>query len=278
MVIYVDLLLCYNLLVHFCLLSSTAAISMTRCKKGRLLLGSLLGSVFSFAIFLRFNAAEFMLLKFLMAVLLILTAFGFGNLRLFVRRILLFLAVNLVYAGAMMAVALGIAPAGMVYRSGVAYFGGDTVSYVLGLLLGYLLLRGFVWFLARKKGERRHYPVKVRCGEKTAEFVAFYDSGNRAVDPYSGRPVLFLAPETARQILPEQLLPAFVSGRLDEAVLGFGHKVRLLPVDTVSGSRMTLSFVPDEILVDGNERCDWCAAVTEDALGCEAQGLLPASF
>ncbi len=277
MTVYVDLLLCYNLLVHFCLLSSTAALCMEKVRKGRILLASLFGSVTSFAIFLNFNALEFMLFKTVTAVSLILITFGFGQKTQFIKRLLLFLAVNFVYAGVMYAIAFSFAPSNMIYRSGVAYFGSKTVTYVGGLLAAYFLLKIGVWWLSRKKGSSSFHTVQLACGEKTAVFRALYDSGNRMIDLYSGKGVLLLSPTAAERILPKEVLPFFIEGEDANALRSFGHQARLLPLNTASGCGMVGAFMPDEVMADG-VRYDWCIAVARQEFTQGVDALLPASF
>lgn len=276
--VYVDLLLCYNLLVHFCLIGSTAAVCNVKVKKGRILLASLLGSLYSFAIFLTLNVVEFMLLKAVMAATLLLAAFGFVSIGVFLKRMTVFLAVNTVYAGVMMGVAFSVAPKGMVYKSGVAYFGGNIGVYAGGLLAGYLLLKAFVWLWSRKRGEDRYYPVTVICGERRVDITAFYDSGNRMADLYTGKPVMILSPSAAKQLMPEEIYADIAAGELSQAVVDFGHKARLMPLDTVAASGMAVTFVPDGIIVNGKEKYDWSIAVAKTELRCNAAALLPASF
>ncbi len=280
MTVYVDLLLIYNLLVHFCLLSSTAALSSVRMKKWRCLLGCILGSGYSFAIFLSLDAWEFMLMKAVMAVSLILTAFGFGVLRVFIKRLLLFLAVNLVYAGAMYAVAFTLAPKGMVYRSGVAYFGFDVTSYALGLLAAYGLLRLGVFLFSRGGSKAASMEVVIRCGERTVKGAGLCDSGNRMVDLFSGRPVMVVSPQLAKKLLPDQVLPFFLYGEPCGSIAHFGHGARLIPLETVGGRHMLAAFLPDEIRLLGNgEQAspDWMVAVSKTPLAQGTQMILPAA-
>ncbi len=275
--VYVDLLLCYNLAVHFCLLLSTAAIGMIKLQKGRILCGCVLGSLTSFMIFLELDAFSFLLLKAVTAILLLLVSFGYGGMLLFLKRMLLFLAVNTVYAGAMMAVAFTFSPKGMIYQSGVAYFGGNTLYCVLGLLLGYLLIRVVAWARNRKKGAV-FYPMTVVCGQKSIKVEALYDSGNLLTDVYTGMPVIVLSAHTAKMLLPEDVLLDMTEGNLSERVLQFGHQARLLPLTTVGGASMTVRFVPDEVIIDGRADRVCCAIVAKGDLSLDAAALLPACF
>lgn len=276
MVIYVDLLLLFNLTVHYCLLSSTALLAGVKVRFRRLMAGAMLGSLFSFAIFLECSVYEFMGMKCIMAILLILAAFGFHSMHLFIKRILIFLAVNFVYAGAMEA-AVGLSPRGMVYRTGVAYFGFDVTAYAFGLLAAFLLLKGGLYLLSKRKGVGRMPVFSVRVGEKTVSGRGMIDSGNRMCDIYSGKPVMVLSRDLAKQLLSDEMLLFITDGTESKEAANFGHKLRVIPVQTVNGSGILTVFAPDDITLEGKRHPDWMAAVSKEALTENCDAILPAA-
>ncbi len=277
MTVYLDLLFCCNLAVHFCLLLSTAAICAIRVHKIRFLLGCMLGSLYSLAIFLQLDAVFFLLLKAFMAVTLLLLSFGYGGIRQFLLRLCCFLAVNAVYAGVMMAITLTAPPKGMIYQSGVAYFGSNVGLYAAGLLVGYGVIKGFT--LMRKKQENAVYhKVLIRCNGKSEAFTAFCDSGNRLCDLYSGRGVMILSMDAATKLLPKELCADLAAGEFSERVKDFGHGARVLPLSTVNASGMTVVFLPDELTVGEKAHCDLMIGVAKGRLMSDAQAILPASF
>ena len=276
MIVYVDLLICCNLLIHFALFLSTAALCAQKPRFLRLMLGSLLGSGYSFLIFLTLDDLTFLLIKAGMAVSLVLIVFGFGSIRRFVRSLICFLAINLLYGGGMYAVCQMFAPRGVYYQNGVTYLACDLWGFAVGMLISYLLLRLFCARLNSHRTARAVYPICLRVGENTVHCKALYDSGNRLTDPYSGKPVVILSQELTRQLLPKEVADALLTAEPDAKTVAFGHKCRLIPLHTVHGCAMLGAFEPDEAVLCG-VRVDFMAAVSKGMLAEDTDALLPAA-
>lgn len=269
MTIYLDLLLCFNLFIHFCLLSSTAAFCRVRVGVGRMLGGCILGSLGSFVIFLSLPPLALAGIKTVLALLLTLVTFGFHSASVFVRRLLAFLAVNFLYAGGMYAVNEQLRPAGLVYQNGVAYFAADTGGYLIGVLFCYLLLR-FAALMLQKNAVGKRVTVRLRLGEDAVDCVGFCDSGNKACDFATGKPILILSPQVADKLFPNGL------PQTADEMKTFGHRIRLMPFETVGGSGLLPVFTPDELIVDGCSR-DFAVAVGKTELADGIGALLPAA-
>ena len=79
-IIYLDILLALNLFVNYFILLSVAKFLYLKIKRLKLILGALVGAVFSLYIFLPEQSLVFSLfIKILMAIIIIGSSFGFKN-------------------------------------------------------------------------------------------------------------------------------------------------------------------------------------------------------
>ena len=99
-VIYIDVLLCVNLLINYVILILGAKLLNLRIKRKRLILSALMGSFYSIFIFFdQINLLLSLFIKLLMSITIILIAYGFINTRSFVKSIVTFYFINFIFGG-----------------------------------------------------------------------------------------------------------------------------------------------------------------------------------
>ena len=109
-VIYADILVAVNMIVNYFLLRACAAVTGSDCKTVRMFLSSLAGGLFSLIIFVDgipvlINAV----IKTSFLCFMVSAAFGFGNLKSFVKNCSAFLVANFGFAGIMLAFSVFVA-------------------------------------------------------------------------------------------------------------------------------------------------------------------------
>ena len=183
------------------------------------------------------------------------------------RLIPVFLAVNLSLGG-LMSILFSAAR-----RNGLTVENSDGASPLTFLI--FALISGVVSLIygrIRLFGDRRReVESKVTLLGETAGAKLLCDSGNLLCDPISSKPVIILSPKIFGDRLPPELQASdpdisALSGRLCT-------KLRLIPARGVTGSRLLVGVVPDEVLVDGNE-VDAIIALADGSYdGCD--GIIP---
>lgn len=178
-----------------------------------------------------------------------------------------FLAVNLGLGG-LMSILFGAAR-----RSGLVTDRSDGASPLMFLL--FMLISGAVSLLYGRLrvfgGKRREVSSRITLLGETAGARLLCDSGNLLCDPISSKPVIILAPKIFGDRLPLELR----TGETDIGALSGSlcTKLRLIPAQGVTGSRLLVGIVPDEVLVDGNE-VDAIIALADGSYdGCD--GIIP---
>ena len=238
-IIYLDVLLIFNLYMNYLLLSLTARITHIKLVFWRGLFGAGIGSLASFSLFLpEFPFFFSALFKFLTALLMCLSAFG--KKRLF-RNCTAFFGISFLVSGALYALSV-CSQIHTVHQNGYFYF-DISLSYLIGFtILAYLLLSVMQFLYDRNQIADRNYQVFIRYQADTALLDGLADTGNSLTDFYSGKPVIICDNSLLKNIQPEH-----------------SH---ILPYFTIAGSGTIKVFQPDEIIISS----DCGTAKTVDAL------------
>ena len=225
-IIYLDVLLIFNLYMNYLLLSLTAKITHIRFVFWRGLFGAGIGSLASCSLFLPELPFLFSgLLKLLTALLICLSAFGKKRL---LRNCTAFFGISFLVSGALYALSM-CTQMDSVHQNGSFYF-DISLSYLIGFtVIAYLILSVMQFLYDRNQFADRNYQIIIRYQSRTASLDGFADTGNSLTDFYSGKPVIICDGSLLENIQPEH-----------------SH---ILPYLTVAGSGTIKVFQPDEIVI-----------------------------
>ena len=113
-------------------------------------------------------------------------------------------------------------------------------AWLFAVLAGLSTLAGLKGSrLLHRSAARRYARLSVSVGGRTVELQALLDSGNMCRDPLSGRSVIFIAPIPARALI----------GAGEEKDPDMARRLRLIPVETVSGRRLQKAYLPDRAVL-----------------------------
>lgn len=225
-IIYLDVLLIFNLYMNYLLLSLTARITHIRLVFWRGLFGAGIGSLASLCLFL--PELPFLLsgmMKTILAVLICLSAFG--RKRLF-RNCLAFFGISFLVSGALYALSVCTQiPA--VQHNGCFYF-DISLSYLIGFTVAAYFLLSVIQFLYdRNQISDQAYQITVRYRKHSVSLEGLADTGNSLTDFYTGKPVIICDGSLLSEMQPEH-----------------SH---ILPYLTIAGSGTLEVFQPDEIMI-----------------------------
>ena len=246
-VIYLDVLIILNLYVTFFLIKASCCAIHKSPSNKRIFFGSVLGGLSSLIILLpELGAALTVLLKLITGIIIVLTVFGFGTANRFLKNTSVFLIVNFLFAGLMLALWLFSAPFGMVYNNGFAYFDISLMTVIVSTALAYALLRLIRYFLDSRNDCDKNYTVEITFNNKSVILNGLADSGNGLTDFLTGLPVIICDYSKATSVAPSEIPQWF----LNKDLTGLSVKgLRILPFSTVSGSGTVIAYKPDKITV-----------------------------
>ncbi len=234
MVVYADILLTVNLIVDFILLKITLKILNLIPKTVRLVLASLVGSLFSLYIFLPKSPVLVELsAQFLMSAVLMFVCIGFGSLKRFLRAVLTLFTVTLVYGGAMIALWQIFKPRGMVINNSVVYFNISPIILILTTVAGYFMYIGFSKIFAITSKTAKRCSITLYALGKSVGVTAIIDTGNSLTDILSNSEIIIVDTAVAKALF----------GTVDiytDPLLA--TRFRTIPCATVSGSSIMEGF------------------------------------
>ena len=243
-VIYADVLFCVNLIIDYIMLVSVKKLLCADVRRLRLLLGSVMGGLFSFVVLL--PPMPFLLsaaVSIAQAFAVCAAVFAPQGVRKYVRASLLLFTVSFVYCGFMTAVLMLFSPEELTVRNGSVYIGISPLMLIALTLICYCIMR----FIGRLTGgfrqSRQKCRVTVSSGGVTVSGEGLTDTGNCLHEPFSGDCVIVGSRELFKG-MPEVREAEWQNGGLLS-----GRRIRLIPYTTVEGGGVLPAFRPESILV-----------------------------
>lgn len=242
MCVYIDVLIFVNMFVNFFILRLSAVLCREKTRAWRILLASFVGALFSLYILLPMgDLFTQSAVKLVTGAVVVTLAFPFAGIKAFLRRVAVFFAASLLYAGFMLAVWYLLKPGGMAVNNGVVYFNVSPLLLITVTLVTYAVLT-----LLRRAAQRRLPQVSscrlwITVKGKTVLANAVVDTGNSLTDCTDNAPVLILSGSTAGRLL------GFVPSANDFTKAAELPGFRLVPFSTVGGSGMLVGFKPERV-------------------------------
>lgn len=260
-VVYVDVLFLFNFVINYLLLLTTKKLCKNPSKPWRLSLGAFTGSVYAVLMFFPSLAIYYTVLaKLVFSSILILISLRITKWKEFMRTLLIFYAVNFLYAGA----AFGLfyftdfgSTIGAVVSNGIFYIDLPLGMVLLTSACAYLL----IWLCNRIYATKmarcgKYYDICIRFHGNQANLHALLDTGNSLTDPLTGKPVIVAEFSSIRQLFGEDITEIFSRHQNDEmglvsVMLGQEHastNFRLIPFSALGKENgLLLAFVPDGV-------------------------------
>lgn len=185
MKIYFDLVILLNFFFDFLILFSVRVILKKHTSLKRLLLGSFVGSLTIFCLFIPFTTITLFLFKIFLSVIIILVTFGRRG---FLQSIFYFYLVSIILGGGL-----------YLFNITYSYDNNGLMFYKSGLSINFLLIIivspiiVYLFFIENKKYKNTYsnvYEVKIYINSKLYKLKGMLDTGNKLCDPYKKRSVI----------------------------------------------------------------------------------------
>ena len=147
MFIYADVLIIVNIYVDFLLIQSAKTITHSPMKTSRGIIAAMLGSLFSLVIFLpRLPVWLMMLTKLISSAVIVFTAFGYENRRIYLKRLFIFYLTTFIYGGLGTGLAYISGGKLLVSRNGILYADFSLPALVITSIAAYACIAVYKHF------------------------------------------------------------------------------------------------------------------------------------
>lgn len=210
MTIYLDIILCENLLMNYIILFATYVIIKPKTKypQIRMILSSLLGSIYAIIVYLNILSIYTNLLaKITLSVVMVYIAFAPPNVKQLLKQILIFYLVSFIFGGCTFALIYFLKPENVEMKNGV--FVGMypiRVGLIAGVIAFIITQIAFKINKSKLNNKNTFIEIELYNKNKMTKARALLDSGNMLKDPISQKPVIVVEKTTLSKIIPEEVL------------------------------------------------------------------------
>jgi len=259
--VYLDVLFIENLVINYLILLLTSKMTRQKASSLRLLSGSLVGALYVcfLVVFPGIKVYVSIPAKILLSVSMIAITFNISGIKAFVKALLVFYVITLVFAGTAFAVMLLSMQGRSIIESGVFYiYYNSKLTMMLLAILASLIMFRTIWEIFRQRITKDSMLInlKIHFGESIVSTNALVDTGNHLVDPLTRLPVVIVEFSVLSGILPESIRSVFAETKEDDlgmvttVISGspWINRFRLIPFASIGKENgMMIGFKPDYI-------------------------------
>ncbi len=264
--VYVDILLLTNFLIDYFMLQLTALLSKCEKKRLRIFLAAAVAALTSLVIFL--PEMSFVLetaLHMVFSAVIVFFAFGFKNIKRFLKNIAVFFGANALLAGGSLVVWSVFGLKNLVVRNGAIFYNISPTVLVITTAAVYALSVLLAKIISRRQTYSDGVGITLYLFDKKIKLSGLMDSGNMLKDTFSSAPVIVCDYDRVKSLFDLQMQTIFSKENFEkgyyEDILKskYCDRFRVIPFDSLGNSGLMTAFVLDSAVLhtqNGDKRID----------------------
>ena len=226
MKVYLDIIFLTNLIFDFIILLTVSLLLKRNKKIYRIIIGSFIGSLTLLILFIRMNSIELFLYKFIVSIIMIVSTFGFKNIKYTFKNIYYMYIVSIILGGFLTFINNTLSS----YNQGILFLNNNVkLNIILSIILSIILIISYIKQTKNLKiNYNKYYKIDIYFNNKNISLNAFLDTGNKLIDPYKKWPVILV----------------------NENKIDIKDKYLLVPYKTISGTGIIKCIKADKIYID----------------------------
>lgn len=252
--IYVDVLVCTNIFINYFILLAISRLYSLNLNRPRIIVGAVLGGIFSLLILLpEINFYINLIVKLFISLVVVLISFKVYSILNFVKLVASFYVVNFVFAGTVLFIWYFLDSKDIFVKNNTVYFNISPLFFIISTLVTYSIIRFLTFLTGQKNSEQSFCNLKIEQDNKTIDLKAKIDTGNNLKDPFSNKPVIVAEYKFIKSIVPTEIINFFSNKETKSVSLDMGKitdlKFRTIPFNTILGSGIMPAFMPEKIKI-----------------------------
>lgn len=248
MKIYIDVVFFLNFYFDFILLFTTNYILKRRVKIFKLLLGSFLGSLSTFFLFLTISSLELFIYKIILSILMILTTFDYKTIKYTIKNIIYLYVISIFLGGFLYVInnQLSYKQKGLIFINNNLSINIYLIIFITPLII-YLYIKQIK---DQKLNYNNYYKISIYINNHIINATSYLDTGNKLVDPYTHKPVILL---NNKDPVFNTLNPIYIPfNTIKESGLIKGYKVDKVEIEGIGDIKSVLvGLIDNNINIDG---------------------------
>ncbi len=208
MIIYIDVILLENIIMNYIILVATAFISKTKRNHLKILLSSLLGSIYAVMSFLStLEIYSTLILKILLSIAMIQIAFKPQKIKKMIKQIIIFYLTSFSFGGCAFFLLYYIRPQDILMKNGI-YIGTYPLKItLLGGILGFIVINVCFRLVKERLNKNNMFcDITIDIEGKKANVKAMIDTGNLLKDPITKSPVIVVEKNSLNELIDRYIL------------------------------------------------------------------------
>ena len=208
MTIYVDVVLIENLIMNYIILFATGLILKIKIKHIRLILGSLLGAIYSIVAYTGFlKLYSSFILKIILSVIIVYIAYNPQSVKKLSKELLFFYLTSFVFGGAAFALIYIVKPQDILMKNGLFLGTYPLKTVILAAIVAFIvIITAFTIIKSKMTKKDLIYKIEVKLNGKEIQTEALVDTGNMLKEPITNTPVVVIEHTLLYDIIPKEIL------------------------------------------------------------------------
>lgn len=249
-IIYIDVLIFLNTAITFLLLLASSKLMKLTPSAGRFVIGSIIGGASSLIIFApEMGFIPSLLTKMLFSLIITLSTYNPGSIKMLLRQTGYFFAVSFIFAGIILFVSSIPGISLLTYNNGAIYIDLSIFSLIAASVLCYVITIILNKITRHKQEGDILCNIKILKNKTTVSGSAIIDTGNSLCDPFTGESIIISDKFMLDVIIPEDI-QFYIDGNNEMCTA-----IRLVPCSTVTADALLPVFRADMIVInDSNNK------------------------
>ena len=208
MTIYIDIVLIENFIMNYIILFATGIILKIKRNNVRLIIGSLIGSVYTVMTYvITIKVYSNFFVKILLSIIMVYISFNSQSVKNLWKQLVVFYLTSFVFGGAAFALIYIIKPQDILMKNGLFLGTYPLKTVVISTIIAFIIIVITFKIVRNKISKRDIYKiVKIYIEDKSLEVKAMLDTGNMLKEPISGKPVIVVEHTCLYEVFPKEIL------------------------------------------------------------------------
>ena len=263
MTIYIDVVLIENLLMNYIILFATGVVLKLKIKHIRLILGSLVGAIYTIISYISgLKIYSNFLLKLILSLVIIYIALNPKSSKQLLKFTLIFYLTSFVFGGAAFALIYVVKPQELLKNNGLILNSNSLkVIFISAIVAFTIIIIGFKVVKNKISARDMYCDIEIKINDKKIETKAMIDTGNFLKEPITNTPVIVVEHTLLYECIPKEILnhiDNILGGDFDEIPdkvrEEYVSRLKVIPFSSLGKQNgMLLGIKAEEVIIKNEE-------------------------